>query len=129
VKSVCHWNCCTIAIKIYNKSMQCLWLRLLWHYRSCINTNMLLVASWRLLRVLRLTFDWCSGFDLFHNNVAHSHTLCASKRRVLFYCKMFQFWKPIYADYFLALHCLAQGTPSFFVSEPLHNSSKTGHLT
>jgi len=34
-----------------------LWLRLLWHYRSYINTNMLVVASRRLLTVLRLTFE------------------------------------------------------------------------
>jgi len=43
---------------------------------------------------------------------------------------MFQFGKPIYADYFLeALYGLAQGSPNFFVRESLHNSSRTGHLT
>jgi len=54
-------------------------------------------------------------------------TPLASKRRVHFHCKMCQFGKPIYADYFLeALYGLA---PNSFVREPLHNSSRTGHLT
>jgi len=41
-------------------------------------------------------------------------TLLASKRRVHFYCEIFQFRKPIYADYFLeALYGLAQGLQTF----------------
>jgi len=57
-------------------------------------------------------------------------TPLASKRQMHLYCKMFQFGIPIYADYFLeALYGLALGFPNFFVSEPLHNSSRTGHLT
>jgi len=43
---------------------------------------------------------------------------------------MFQFEKPIYADYFVeALYDLPQGSPNFFVREPLHSSSRTEHLT
>jgi len=43
--------------------------------------------------------------------------------------RLFQFEKPIYADYFLeAVYDLAQGYPNFFVREPLHNSSRTGHF-
>jgi len=43
---------------------------------------------------------------------------------------MFRFGKAIHADYFLdALYGLAQGSPNFFVREPLHNSSRTGDLT
>jgi len=43
---------------------------------------------------------------------------------------MFQFGKPIYADYFLeALYGLAHGSPNFFVGEPLRSSLGTGHLT
>jgi len=94
--------------------MQCLWLRLLWHYRSYINTNMLVVASRRLLTVVHLTFDFCIGFDLLHSRKCSPLThLCASKRRVYFHCKIFQFGKPIYAGYFLeALYGLAQGSPN-----------------
>jgi len=56
--------------------------------------------------------------------------LCASKRRVHFHCKFFQFGKPIYADYFLeALYGLAQEPPNFFGREPLQNGSRTGHLS
>jgi len=43
---------------------------------------------------------------------------------------MFQFGKPIYVDYFLKALCgPAQELQTFFVREPLHNSSRTGHLT
>ena len=60
------------------------WLRLLWH--SCswpyIKTNMVVVASQRLLTVLRLTVDLCFGFDLLHSRkcslLTHSSHLCAS---------------------------------------------------
>ena len=116
MKSVCHWNYYTIAIKIYYKSMQCLWLRLLWHYRSYIKTNTLVVASPRLLTVLHLTFDLCIGFDLLHSRKCSPLThLCASKRRVHFHCKIFQLGKPIYVDYFLeALYGLTPGFSKLF---------------
>jgi len=66
-------------------------------------------------------------------------TPLASKRQVHFYYKMFQFGKPIYADYFLeALYGLAQGLQTFLseshyttVREPdiLRNRIVSGHVT
>jgi len=92
---------------------------------------MLVAASRRLLTVLRLTFDLWFGFACFIVEIVATLThSCASKLRVNFYCKIFQFGKPIYADYFLeALYGMAQASPKFFVREPPHNSSGTGHLT
>jgi len=50
VKWVRHWNHYTISINnlLQISSVRCLWLRLLWHYRSFINTSMLEIASRRL---------------------------------------------------------------------------------
>jgi len=39
---------------------------------------------------------------------------------------MFQLGKPIYAGYFLET---LYGLAGVFLSEPLHNSPRTGHLT
>jgi len=92
---------------------------------------MLVATSWRLVTVLHLTFDLCIGFDVLHSRKCSPLThLCASKRRVHIHCKIFQFGKPIYADYFLeALYGLVQGSPNYFVRESLQNSSRTGHLS
>jgi len=37
----------------------CLWLRLLWHYRSYTKPNMLVAASGEYCPVLRVQFDFC----------------------------------------------------------------------
>jgi len=57
-------------------SVQCLWLRLLWHYRSYININMFVVTSRKLLTsdsaAIRFMFLDLTCFIV--ENVAHSHT-------------------------------------------------------
>ena len=90
--------------------MQCLWLRLLWNYRSYINTNMLVVASRRLLTILHLTFDWCFGFDLLHSrkcrpllHIYHIYVLLT-----VAYAENFQGWvhSVAYGGHFFDVHCL-----------------------
>ena len=59
VKSVCHWNYYTIAIKIYYKSMQCLWCE--WPYSQLFNFGTSFIFSpsfWIILILLRSMLLW-----------------------------------------------------------------------
>jgi len=95
VKSVCHRNYYTLAINICCESMQFLWLMLLWHYRSYINTNILVVASRKLLTVLRLTFDLCFGFDMLHSRKCSplSHIYVLLNAECIFIAKCFKMFQ------------------------------------
>jgi len=102
----------------------CLWLRLLWHYRSYINTNMLVVASQRLLTVLRLTFDWCFRFDLLHSrkcnpllHIYHIYVLLTVAYAEKFHRRFFIQWHEVVIFIWCALFVTSQ-FDVIFVAKP-----------